>query len=161
MLLASLFLFGSNFTFNPATDKFDTLFKYCVPLFSTKGINLGNNIAEQKICKQYLDEAIKFYKKQCENNDIESCNNLSNIFYVGNGRFLPKRDLEKVYSFDKKMCELGYGKGCSGVGDYFLEKSTNENDKKKKKEYKKSSKTFYKKACKLGYDKGCFDYKNY
>ncbi|MSN95687.1 sel1 repeat family protein [Campylobacter sp. FMV-PI01] len=127
ILLTSSFLFASNFIFNPAVDKFSVLFEYCTPMFSTRGggTNLGNNSEEQAICKEFLDEAIKFYEKQCNNNDIESCRNLSNIFYVGDGDFLPKKDIEKAYLYDKKMCELQDGKGCNDVGDYFSEKSTN------------------------------------
>lgn len=75
--------------------------------------------------------------------------------------FYQKKDIEKAYLYDKKMCELQDGKGCNDVGHYFSEKSTNEKDKKQKKEYKKLSKSFFKKACKLGYSKGCFNYKKY
>jgi uncharacterized protein len=91
------------------------------------------------------EEAVKFYKKACDNGNTEGCGKLVTMYGKGDG---VRQDLNKALYYMEGMCNDGHSKACHKLGSFYK-------SGKKVPHNNKQAIKFYKKACDNGFASGC------
>ena len=154
LFLAFIFslLNADDFRFDPKTDSVDNLRRFCLKT-KKQGIDFGEQNTNKELCAKYVDEAIAYYDKECENNNVEACLSASNIYAYGLGNVQENDD--KALEIDEKVCSLKEKIGCHIAALVYLNKSHNTDNKSEAKEFKNKAKMYYKESCKLGNEWDC------
>ena len=99
---------------------------------------------ENGYTKNY-SEAIEFYRKACNLNNGDGCNDLGFLYARGKG--VDKNDIIALYLIEKS-CNLNFAIGCFNLGSIYYD------GKGVSQDYQKG-KSFFNKACNLGYKDAC------
>ncbi|PAF51202.1 hypothetical protein BKH43_03075 [Helicobacter sp. 13S00401-1] len=107
--------------------------------------NPSNMSASERAINPNKDDEIRYYKRDCANNNALACNTLANLYFSGSGI---TKDYQKANALYNKACTLGSASSCAALGAIYkngvgVKKDSN------------LAKSYYQKACNLGDNYSC------
>ncbi|PAF44610.1 tetratricopeptide repeat protein [Helicobacter sp. 11S02629-2] len=95
------------------------------------------------------DDEIRYYKRNCDNNNALACNSLANLYFSGSGIAQDYQTASKLYA---KACELGSANACTSLASIYKNGISGKKDSM-------LAKSYYQKACNLGDNTSCLESK--